>query len=59
MEAPATRHTDKISVKRQSKGPQRYAYDEDQVLGVRFRLTGAPFHTRLGDIGPILLRSSQ
>ena len=31
--------------------------DEDQVLRAQFRLTGAPFHTRLGDIGPILLRS--
>ena len=33
--------------------------DEDQALRAQFRLTGAPFRTRLGDIGPILLRSSQ
>jgi bifunctional non-homologous end joining protein LigD len=36
MEAPATRHTDKISVKRQSKGPLRYAYPEQGQAQLRY-----------------------
>jgi hypothetical protein len=32
--------------------------DEDQTLRAQFRLTGAPLHSRLGDIGPILYRAS-
>src|SRR5450755_376163 len=33
--------------------------DEDHALRFHVPLTGAPFHVRLGDVGPILLRSSQ
>jgi hypothetical protein len=40
MEAAATRHADKISVKRQSKGPQRYAYTE--AMGRIAKLLGVP-----------------
>ncbi|MET4359237.1 hypothetical protein ABIC08_009214, partial [Bradyrhizobium sp. RT9b] len=52
METAATRHADKISVKRQSKGPQRYAYTVTILVGLTALIAYAAGRHDGAPVGP-------